>query len=72
VSQNYTEFSVSKILPLVKSEALCNFPNILVLYGEELLESRLQDHPLSVVHDCLVIIFAVTHRISKPSSPIAT
>jgi hypothetical protein len=43
-----------------------NFCNKLIFYGEELLAPRptlkLEDHPLSVVRDCLFNIFAATLR----------
>jgi len=43
-----------------------------VFYGEELLAPRptpkLEDHPVSVVHDCLFNIFAATLLIGRRSS----
>ena len=43
-----------------------------MFYGEELLEPRpipkLEDHPLSAVHDCLFNIFAATLHIGVRSS----
>ena len=48
------------------------FPNILNVYGEQLLVSRptpkLEDHPVSAVRDCLFNIFAATHHIGGSSS----
>jgi hypothetical protein len=51
----------------VPGPRLCRlFRNIIIFYGEELLPPRptpkLQDHPLSVVRDCLFKVFATTHR----------
>jgi hypothetical protein len=43
------------------------FRNMVIFYGEELLAPRptpkLEDHPLSTVHDC---IFAATLHIRRP------
>jgi hypothetical protein len=40
--------------------------NIIIFYGEELLmphpTPKLEDHPLSAVHDCLFNVFAATHH----------
>jgi len=48
------------------------FHNKIHFYGEELLAPRptpmLEDHPLSVVHDCLFNIFAATLHIGGHSS----
>jgi hypothetical protein len=52
------------------------FRNKLFFNGEELLTphptSRLENHPLSVVCDCLFNIFAATFHIWRPSPPSAT
>jgi hypothetical protein len=46
------------------------FHNVICFYGEELLAprptSRLEDHPLSAVCDCLFSIFAAPLHIWKP------
>jgi hypothetical protein len=46
------------------------FRNKFIFYSEELLAprstSKLEDHHLSVVHDCLFNIFAATHRLLHP------
>jgi hypothetical protein len=53
-----------------------NFSNKLIFYGEELLAPRLntklEDHPLSAVRDCLFNIFAATLLIWKPCPPSTT
>jgi hypothetical protein len=58
------------------SEASCEFCNKIIFYGEELLAPRpipkLEDHPLSAVHDCLFNIFAATFHIWKLFPPSAT
>jgi hypothetical protein len=50
--------------------------NKLIFYAEELLAprptSKLADHPLSAVHDCLFNIFAATFLIWRLSPPSAT
>jgi hypothetical protein len=55
---------------------LVNFRNKIIFYGEELLAPRptlkLEDHPLSAVHDCLFNIFAATLHIWRPFPPSAT
>jgi hypothetical protein len=52
-----------------------NFRNKLSFYGEEFLAqcptSKLKDHPLSAVHNCLFNIFAATLHIWRPSPPSA-
>jgi hypothetical protein len=50
---------------------LCDlFRNMVIFYGEELLAPRptpkLDDHPLSVVRDCLFNVFAATLHIRRP------
>jgi hypothetical protein len=50
---------------------LCQmFRNMVILYGEELLAplptSKLEDHSLSAVHDCLFKVFAATLHIRMP------
>jgi hypothetical protein len=44
--------------------------NIIIFYGEELLAPRptrkLEDHPLSAVHDCLFNVFAATLHNWRP------
>jgi hypothetical protein len=53
-----------------------NFRDKLIFYGEELLAPRptpkLEDHPLSVVRDCLFNIFATTLHTWRASPPFAT
>jgi hypothetical protein len=53
-----------------------NFHNKLIFYGEELLAprptSKLEDHPLSDVCDCLFNIFVATLHTWRASSPSAT
>jgi hypothetical protein len=55
---------------------LMNFRNKLIFYGEELLArrptSKLEDHPLLAVRDCLFNVFAATLHIRWPSPPSAT
>jgi hypothetical protein len=50
--------------------------NKLIFYGEELLAPRpttkLEDHPLSVVRDCLFNLFATTLHTWRASLPSAT
>jgi hypothetical protein len=52
------------------------FRNKLIFYCEKLLAPRptpkLEDHPLSAVHDCLFNIFAATLHIWRASPPSAT
>jgi hypothetical protein len=52
------------------------FRNKLTFYGEKLLaprqSSKLEDHPLSAVHDCLFNIFAATLHTWRASPPPAT
>jgi hypothetical protein len=50
---------------------LCDmFRNMVIFYGEEPLAPRptpkLEDHPLSAVHDCLFNVFAATLHIRRP------
>jgi hypothetical protein len=44
--------------------------NLVVFYGEELLAPRLtpklEGHPLSAVHDCLLNVFTATFHIRRP------
>jgi hypothetical protein len=53
-----------------------NFRNKLIFYVEELLAPRptpkLEDHPLSVVGDCIFSIFATTHTIKYCREDIIT
>jgi hypothetical protein len=46
------------------------FRNMVIFYGEELLAPRpntkLEDHPLSAVRDCLFKVFAATIHIPRP------
>jgi hypothetical protein len=46
------------------------FRNMVIFYGEELLAprptSKLEDHPLSAVRDCLLNVFAATLHIRGP------
>jgi len=48
------------------------FHNKAISYGEELLAPRptpkLEDYPLSTVHDCLIYVFAATLHIGDRSS----
>jgi hypothetical protein len=52
------------------------FRNKLIFYGEELLAprptSKLENHPLSGVRDCLFIIFAATLHTWRASPPSVT
>jgi hypothetical protein len=67
-------FSNQRICP--GPRPFVTFHNKLIFYGEELLVPRptpkLQDHPLSAVHNCLFNIFAATLLIWRLSPPSAT
>jgi hypothetical protein len=58
------------------SEALMNFRNKLIYYGEELLAVRptpkLEEYTLSAVRDRLFNIFAATLHIWRPSPTSTT
>jgi len=55
--------TVDRTLP----EAMCPFRNKASFYGEEVLAPRptpnMEDHPFSVVHDCLFNIFIATLHV---------
>jgi hypothetical protein len=61
VAQGYTDWAITALK--------------LVFYDEEIVPratSKLEDHPLSTLRDCLFNIFAVTLHIWRPSPPSAT
>jgi len=59
----------------VNSRLCVTFSSKLLFYGEESLAPRptpnLEDHPLSVVRDCLFNILTATLRSWRPSPPVA-
>jgi hypothetical protein len=70
---NITEFVDKEFIIII---IIVNFRNKIIFYGEELLAPRptpkLEDHPLSLVRDCLFNTFAATLHIWRPFPPSAT
>jgi hypothetical protein len=74
-------FHVPYLMPIFPSLGICpilrsSVTNCrkLICYGEELVPystTKLEDHPLSAVHDCLFNTFAATLHIWRPSHPFA-